>query len=638
MMDRFRDAFHEEAQELLSQLEGTLLSLDEAREDQSLINSVFRTIHTIKGSASMFGFQALSAFAHSVEALLEYIRDGRAAVSGNLVNSMLECRDYMHELLENDESETDTRAELLIAGLSECILPSPAYAENGPLREKSDAGSKVQPGSHGSLPSELSAEESDSGSERTYRLHFKPSHDIFTNGTNPLSLLEELAGIGEFTSLCQESVPKLSLLDAERCYFHWDIFLTTRKTEAFIRELFAFVEGHCELSIELISDLSDFIDDPEYRRIGEILMERGIVSADVIERSVRKQRRLGEILVAEGIPPHEVDAALREQEHLKRVGERVHRDMASSSVRVGAAKLDELVDMVGELVTVQARLSQIAGELDNPGLGAIAEQVERLTAELRDSAMSIRMLPIATTFSKYNRLVRDLSRELGKETELLTEGGETELDKTVIEKLTDPLMHIIRNCLDHGIEKPEIRKECGKPARGTIKLAAAHTGASVTITIQDDGGGINRKLVREKAISKGLIGADTDLSDDQCLRLIFEPGFSTAGKVTTVSGRGVGMDVVKKGIESLGGSVSIRSTEGSGTQMFLKLPLTLAIIEGLLVEIGAEHFIIPLSFVEECLEFRTGGTGTAAYPHAPGGNAPVCTDERAFRALRSGGT
>ena len=293
---------------------------------------------------------------------------------------------------------------------------------------------------------------------------------------------------------------------------------------------------------------------------------------------------------------------IKSKKSSREAGESGHEADSASSIRVSAEKLDELVNLVGELVTVQARLSQLATVNADQNVAAISEEVERITWSLRDSALNIRMLPIGTTFSKFKRLVRDLSKELGKQVELTTEGAETELDKTVLEKLNDPLVHIIRNSIDHGIEKPSDRELKGKSAVGTVKLSATQSGGNVIIQISDDGAGIDKEAVKNKAINMGLINENSNLSDSDIYALIFAAGFSTAQKVTNVSGRGVGMDVVRRAIESLRGSIEVTSKLGEGTNISLKLPLTLAIIDGLLVKIEDDNYILPLSSVEECIE------------------------------------
>jgi two-component system chemotaxis sensor kinase CheA len=297
-----------------------------------------------------------------------------------------------------------------------------------------------------------------------------------------------------------------------------------------------------------------------------------------------------------------VESALAEQQQVRDLREKRQSTDIASTIRVATEKLDSLVNLIGEMVTVQARLSQTVAAKGYSDLLTVAEDVERLTASLRDNTLSIRMLPIGTTFSRFTRLVRDLSTELGKEAELVTDGAETELDKTVIERLGDPLVHLIRNCIDHGIEAPGAREAIGKPRCGTVRLSAEHSGAHVLIRIQDDGAGLDTDAIRAKALERGLIRADAELSDSELHAFIFAPGFSTARSVTNVSGRGVGLEVVKKSIDALRGSVEIGSTKGAGTAITLKLPLTLAIIDGFLTRIGAEYFVFPLSLVAECVE------------------------------------
>jgi two-component system chemotaxis sensor kinase CheA len=344
-------------------------------------------------------------------------------------------------------------------------------------------------------------------------------------------------------------------------------------------------------------------EDTEYKKLGEILVERGVINPEDIDWVLSSQKRFGEILVEAGLGSSDkIEAALVEQQKARELQKERQKAEDSSSIRVSTDKLDSLVDVVGELVSVQARLSQTALSHSIPELQSIAEQVERLTANLHDKTMDMRMLPIGTTFSKFKRVVRDLSQELGKEIELTTEGAETGLDKTVIERLSDPLVHLIRNSIDHGIEQPEVREAAGKPRQGTVRLSGAHSGAYVLVQIADDGAGIDREAVRAKAVEKGLLQPNDTPTDRELLSLIFTPGFSTATSVTDVSGRGVGLDVVKKTIDSLRGSVELSSNKGLGTTITLRIPLTLAIIDGLLVKIQERFFVLPLSYVKECVE------------------------------------
>jgi two-component system chemotaxis sensor kinase CheA len=433
----------------------------------------------------------------------------------------------------------------------------------------------------------------------SYRILFKPRPEIFKNGTRVLNLVQELTELGQADVFPHtEAIPPLESLAPESCYCSWDIVLTTDKDANAIRDVFIFVEDQAEIKIEPV--VGPLLAEGT-KRLGEILVERGNVSIEALKEALGSQRKLGEVLVeSKALSKPQIDSALVEQEHLKKVQER--SESAVSSIRVASDKLDALVDLVGELVTLQARLTRTSQDLRDGSLSSISEQYERLISQLRDNTMSIRMLPIGSTFNKFRRVVRDLSLELGKEAELVTEGAETELDKTVIEKLGDPLVHIIRNSLDHGIEMPDARQQAGKGRAGCIKLAARHSGAYVLIQVSDDGKGLDREAILAKAMERGLFAPGQEASDQDIYQLIFAPGFSTAKVVTQVSGRGVGMDVVKREIDSLGGTVQLDTEVGKGMTVTLKIPLTLAIIEGLLVRIDREFYVIPLSSVDGCIE------------------------------------
>ncbi|MBI4720240.1 MAG: chemotaxis protein CheW, partial [Chitinivibrionia bacterium] len=415
------------------------------------------------------------------------------------------------------------------------------------------------PGSVTSNPNPPSPQPQDPGVPATYRIRIVPSPELFFTGTNPLLLLQELLSLGEGRVVAHtDGIPLLSDMDPELCHTYWDVILTTDKGVNSIRDVFIFVEDSVKLTIEEIPLGSD---GEEYKRIGEILVERGDVSREEVAKVLAGQRPLGEILVEKGlISPDKVVSALTEQDHVRGLKEKKEKEDQVSSIRVHATKLDTLVDLVGELVTVQARLSAKAVQSNDPDLMLIAEEVERLTEELRDNTMSIRMVPIGT------------------------------------------LVHLIRNSIDHGIEIPEERDSLGKPRCGMVNLAARHSGSHVLIEVSDDGKGLDAEVIRAKAIERGLLSPDLELRDKEIFAFLFAPGFSTAEKVTSVSGRGVGMDVVKRTIDSLRGSIDITTEKGTGTTITLKIPLTLAIIEGLLVTIGDGYFVLPLSAVEECIE------------------------------------
>ena len=593
MLDQQKEIFREEASELLTDLEDSLLELEESPEDMELVAKVFRSMHTIKGSGAMFGFDDIAAFTHEVETVYDMVRNGEIPVTKELVSQSLAARDHICSLLEGEEVD-QARGEELVAAFQRFVAtetPQPAV----PAEEVVEAATAET----------FAAPVADENrSEATYRIRLKLAPDIVVTGTRPLSLLRELSELGLHQIIAHtQEVPLLDAIDAESCYLHWDIVLTTDQGLDAIKDVFIFVEDDAELRIDVIDDCNLNDDDADYLRIGEILLDRGDISQEELNAILSQNKPLGQKLIdAKVVPQENIDAALKEQEMVRQARSKRQTQDTSSSVRVPAERLDYLVDMVGELVTVQASLSQAASSRDDSELLAIAEEVERLTAELRDNSLNMRMLPIGTTFSKFKRLVRDLSNDLGKDIELKTSGAETELDKTVIEKLNDPMVHLIRNSLDHGIEPPDVRLAAGKPKTGTVFLAAAHSGDSVEITIRDDGKGLDRDAIFAKGVEKGLISADAKLSDTEVFNLIFAPGFSTAKVVSNVSGRGVGMDVVKKAIDALRGSISIDSQPGVGSTINIRIPLTLAIVESLLVSVDGDSYALPLSIVEECVE------------------------------------
>lgn len=589
-MDTPKQIYREEANELLADLEEALIELEQKPAERDLIDRIFRAMHTIKGSGAMFGFDDIAAFTHTIETVYDLIREGKLSVTGELISLTLKACDQIKAMLSASEGGEAADGALT----SELV-----NAFKGLMPGEGNENVKTP---EAPVPC-LEKQESGTRQEATYRICFKPHRDLFNNGTNPIPLLNELKSMGQAHVLCRlEDLPPLPDLDTEACFAAWDIILTTRKDINEIRDVFIFVEDMSDITVTKIDDGSTS-EQEEYKKIGEILFERGEISLSDLEAILGAQKRIGEMLIESGkVNRAEVRSALMEQEHIRNLRKKRTTEESTSSIRVASAKLDSLVNLVGELVTVQARLSQLASSKTDTDLTLVAEEVERLTSELRDNAMGIRMLPIGTTFAKFKRLVRDLSAELGKEIEFTTAGEETELDKTVIEKLGDPLVHLIRNSIDHGIETPEVRKRHGKPAQGIIHLCAEHSGAYVLISVHDDGAGLDTEVIRNKAVEKGIISPEAVLSEKEIFELILAPGFSTASTVTSVSGRGVGMDVVTSSIESFGGTVEIQSTKGSGTTITLKLPLTLAIIDGLLVTISEDFFVIPLNAVLECVD------------------------------------
>lgn len=590
MLDQQKEIFKEEALELLTDLESALLELEESPDDAELVAKVFRTMHTVKGSGAMFGFEAIAEFTHQVETVFDHVRNGRVQVTRELVNLSLAARDHILALLRASEDEGDVDAEegaRLVAAFQQ-FLPGAA-----PAAEPAPAASTAP-----------TAQASPRSTLDIYRIRLVLPSDIVCRGTRPDNLLAELAELGNCRAIIQnQELPTLDLLDPTSCEVHWELILTTDRGIDAIRDVFIFIEDDIELQIELI-DTGDDLDAPaDYKRIGELLVDRGDISQGELDEILGVSKPLGQKLIdSQKVAPDRLTAALQEQEAVRAARNQRQAKESTSSVRVPADRLDALVNMVGELVTVQARLSQCAATRQDSELQNVAEEVERLTADLRDCSLTMRMLPIGATFSKFKRLVRDLAHELGKQIELRTAGEETELDKTVIEKLNDPLVHLIRNSLDHGIEAPETRVAAGKPANGTLRLAAEHSGDSVVITISDDGKGLDCAAILGKGIERGLVSADAQLSESEIFNLIFAPGFSTAAKVTGVSGRGVGMDVVKRAIDELRGAISVQSVAGEGTTISIRIPLTLAIVESLLVSVAGDAYALPLSIVEECVE------------------------------------
>ena len=614
MLDQISSVFLDEANELLDNLEEQLLTLEDEPKNMEVISAVFRAMHTIKGSSGMFGFTAISSFTHEVESALDLVRNGTVPVTRTLIDLMLKTRDHIRTMLS---AGTEIPADVQ-KNSDDLIAQFTAYiAQNGGTSPvpQNQPSAITAPSSQQSSAASASAEQS--AQNATWRIKFRPSATIMQNGTRPELLVKELTELGTATVVpFYQTVPQLSKLDSEKCYFSWDVILTTTKSENDIRDVFIFLDNESSVTVEKIS-----FDSELPHRIGEILIDRGEVTQEDLDSLVQQQKRIGQLLVENKVvSQQQVQSALAEQQHLKMLNADgtpmqapVTAGTAGSaaaaagtqSVRVNSDKLDKLVDLVGELVTFNANLSQLAADKQIPAFANLSEQCERLVVSLRDNAMEMRMLPIGTIFSRFRRLVRDLAEQLGKKVEMYTEGAETELDKTVIEKLNDPLIHLIRNSVDHGIEMPEDRIAAGKDEQGKVTLSARHAGSFVLITITDDGAGLNRKAIRKKGIEKGLIKETDSLSDSDIDNLIFLPGFSTSEKVTAVSGRGVGMDVVKRDIASLGGSVGIESTPGKGSSFILKIPLTLAIIDGMLVSIGHTTYIVPLSSIAECLSIET---------------------------------
>jgi two-component system chemotaxis sensor kinase CheA len=546
------ETFLQEAEELLDQIEQSALSLGAGEWTEETIHHLFRAFHTIKGSGAMFGLDAVAGFAHHAESLLDRVRDGAVPVSPALADLVLKAKDHIRILLGEPAgvAAPASSSEGLIAAIE-------AFANPGlPAGEKS-----------ASAPARQAAERQ-GGVEQTWLIRFRPNPALLANGGNPVGLLRQLRELGP----CQvtahtDEVPALDAIQPDLCYLRWTIALHSACDRNAIRDVFIFVEDGSQLEIEPVETAP--AEDPPGETHSAASLETG-----------------GE--AQHGTSP----AAVAPRKALAR----------ESTVRVPSDRLDRLVNLVGELVMNQSRLAQAASQSGAPEFASPVQELERLVAELRDTVLGIRMLPIGTLFGRFRRLVHDLSTELGKDVDLVTEGAETELDKSILDQLGEPLVHCLRNCLDHAVEPPGERSSKGKPRRATVRLSAAHIGSDVVVSIQDDGRGIDRAAVWAKAVEKQLIAPDARLSDKDIFNLILLPGFSTARQVTNVSGRGVGMDAVKRQIDSLRGSLSLASEDGKGTRISITLPLTLAIIEGLLVQTGAEQFIVPMAAVTENVE------------------------------------
>lgn len=607
----YRAIFQREAVEVLAELETALMELESSPEDRSLVDRVFRSMHTLKGSGAMFGFEDISGFTHEVESVFDQVRQGRVSVGQELVDLGLRATDHVTRMLNVPEEADPAVGQDIIAGLRALTGAAASQSASQAAQPAQAAGPAAAP----AAPAVAGATEETCSSGRIFRIRFKPAPDIFLSGSDPLALLDELRELGDCRVMLHAAgIPDLKEMNPELCHVRWDILLHTEAEMQAVRDVFIFVEDGAELTVEelpLECCCGDGSGDEEYHRLGRILLERRNISTEDLQQALAQQLPLGQILVNSGtIDAEQLHVALTEQRMVREVRENLEAKAAAkpahgqqapeASVRVEAAKLDALVDLVGELVIVQARLSQSASRCGDHVLSAVAEDLERLAGDLRDKALGLRMLPIGTTFPRFRRLIRDLSRDLGKEVEFVATGGETELDKTMIERLGDPLVHMLRNSLDHGLETPDERSVAGKRPMGTIRMDAAQSGGEVLVRLSDDGKGIDLSKLREKAIAKGSPLATAP--DEELVNLIFEPGLSTAKQVTSVSGRGVGMDVVRESVRALGGRIEVQTTLGKGTSITIRLPLTMAIISGLEVSVAGEGFVIPLATVEECVE------------------------------------
>jgi two-component system, chemotaxis family, sensor kinase CheA len=586
------EIFITEARELLEALEEGLLSLESDPTESETVNAVFRSAHTLKGSAGLFGLNHLVSFTHVVETLLGHVREGEVRATPELISALLPCADHIARVVEG------VAAGRLVASAEEEAAGAALLDRLAPFL----------PGAF--VVAAPSAVTDDLGDARGWRLHLRFGPDCLRNGMDPMSFLRYLGTLGTVDRIAVDDsgLPEAADLDPETSYLAFEVDLITDVPKPEVESVFEFVRDESDIRITPLAASSyvDYIEAmPQRDRIGDVLLESGAVTPSEIDQALRIQRErsltvpIGQVLIEEGLAdPAVVEAALTRQ---RKVAD--SRSADTQTIRIDASRLDRLIDLVGELVIAQASTT-MAGD----GLEAQSE-VTRLIDEVRHSALSLRMVPIGMTLRRFERVVRDVCMDLGKEVQLTITGGEAEMDKALVERISDPLLHLVRNSLDHGIEPPLERQRAGKPAQGTLRLHAYHDAGNIVIEVADDGRGLDRDKILAKAVDRGLVAPSASLSDAEIYDLIFEPGFSTADAVSNLSGRGVGMDVVRRNVAALRGSIEVESVRGHGAIIRIRLPLTLAIIDGFLVGVGASSYVVPLDRVTECVELPPGPRG-----------------------------
>ena len=582
-LTQFHDAFFEESFEALDSMEAALLKLDIGAPDPELINTIFRVAHSIKGGSATFGFTEIASFTHSLETLLDELRSGTMPVSEQVSDVLLQSVDVMRAMLRAVQAKQPHDAQR-VSDLQfdlEVIIAR-----------------KNQPAPPPSAPA--AAPTTDTPVVPSWQIRFRPFPELIARGNDPLRMLRELNELGEMhAQIDAQSLPPLADLDPQDCHLAWTIELAGEVTEEAIRQVFDWAEGDCDLEIAR---------RPEAARAPPA-EPASAPQAAAAQTSCTEPSSPAREASTPPEPPVACTAVAARAEPSSKTDAAAGAHADSGSIRVSVDKIDELMNTVGELVITQAMLCQLGGQFDGPQaerLRAGLAQLERNMRELQESVMRVRMLPISFVFSRFPRMVRDLAHRLGKQIDLKLTGEQTELDKTVLEKIGDPLVHLVRNCVDHGIESPEKRLAAGKPAAGTVHLDASHRGGNIAVEVSDDGGGLNKERILAKARARGLVGPNDTLSDTEIYELIFLPGFSTAEKTTDVSGRGVGMDVVRRNVKSLGGKIEVMSEPGRGSRFIITLPLTLAIVDGQSVAVGSETYIVPLISIVESMQLKNG--------------------------------
>ena len=645
-LDQALQTFIAEARSLLEDMEDALLRLEAEPGDADTLGAIFRAAHTIKGSAGLFGLDPIVSFTHIVEDVLDRLRNAEVNVEGDLVAVLLESGDHILELVNvvaDQGGQLDAAARARESDLRKRLQAYQAHAAGSGAQASRDTRVALPPDTtplHASGGGQVGSD--------NWHISLRFGSDVLRDGMDPTSFLRYLSTLGEIVSITTlaDAMPAAQEMDAETCYLGFEIDFKSEADKGTIAGVFEFVrEGSSIHILPPFSKISEYIElirnQPEKdTRLGDILVATGALTQVELEHGLQTQRcpagrqvegceykcqaggalvclavpeadctyhgspvtpkPLGEILVEQrSVEPAVVQAALDKQTQT-----RDNKAKENRFVRVHADKLDELISLVGELVIAGAGANLLALRAKDSALQEATSVMSGLVEEIRDGALRLRMVPIGETFNRFQRVVRDVGRELGKDIELVITGADTELDKTVVEKIGDPLMHLVRNALDHGIESAAARQAAGKPAKGTLRLNAYHDSGSIVIEIADDGGGLNRERILQKARDRGLVAADVTPSDHDIYNLIFEAGFSTAEAVTNISGRGVGMDVVKRNITALRGTVDLGSEPGHGTTVRIRLPLTLAIIDGFLVGVGKSSFVVPLDMVVECVELN----------------------------------
>jgi two-component system chemotaxis sensor kinase CheA len=614
-MEDLINSFLEEASELINDLEDSLLTLEEMPTDQDAINRVFRVMHTLKGSGGMFGFNSVSDFTHHLESIYYKIRNNELKVTKEILTVTLKSVDLIKELLTTTDGIPEN-SKAIYKELIEKIknITNKEEKEPVPVEEKKEEKALETP-----------TEITNKSDVNTYYIRFEPNTEILQNGTNPLYLIDELIDLGDaYVILNTTDIPNINELNIEYCYVSWEIILASEVDKGDIMDVFIFVEDESHIDIQNFGNLN-LLHYPEFKKqLDQFQEENSTMDTSVLidlaenlkkkspPKTVKKEVKkvFEKDPVQETEPPTQAAKVADTSEEKDNIQSQTPQakvkpsNKSFSTIRVSSHKIETLMNLVSEMVTSQARLNLLAEVMKNPELSDAVESLEKLTRQLRDNAFEISLIPIESMLTRFKRLIRDLSAEVKKEVEFNAEGTDTELDKTIIESLSDPLLHIFRNALDHGIEDAETRKRKGKPVKGRITLKAFYSGTNVFIQITDDGGGIDPEKIRAKAIQKGMIDQNTVLSKREMINLIALPGFSTAESISEISGRGVGMDVVKKNIQKIQGELLIDSTIDVGTTFTLKLPLTLSIIDGLIVLVDQTSYIIPISLINKIRPFK----------------------------------